>query len=503
MGWGPPLDESKPMPILPKLPKLPNLLSTRKGRLAGFFWLYVSEGIPQGFTATAVALEFKRMGMNGAAIGTFLATIMLPWTWKWIMGPLVDNLHFRQFGRRKQWIVMTQLGMILTLVAAILMFPQVSAGADGTRVIVGLGWFSAVLLVHNMFAASQDVAIDALACNTLADHERGFANGLMFAGAQAGAALGGYGVLYLKGWLGFSLASLLSPLLLIGIFTMVVLMIFEKVVSQSGSNETVAAAQAPRASPAMAVRRIGGYMVVVLRVFFLTRRGFLGLVLAIIPFGGMALSLTVSSVLTPTLGMSDNEIATMGIACSVIFVVCCMVGGLLSDRFGRRLTLAVFAVGTLVPTLWMGWKLDAEGWSFPVGAAADGSWPRHQVLISAWWAASLVYSVFNGLMYGIRTAFYMDLVEPRIAATQFTACMALLNVCTIYSYWWQGQAVTSLSEGGWGFTYLQIFLLDAALGAVFLLILPFARTDDARAAVAELEADGDEVDAACGPALAE
>jgi PAT family beta-lactamase induction signal transducer AmpG len=186
----------------------------------------------------------------------------------------------------------------------------------------------------------------------------------------------------------------------------------------------------------------------------------------------MALSLTVSNVLTPTLGMNDNEIATLGLVSSLVFTVCCMVGGVLSDRFGRRLTLAVFSVGTLAPTVWMGWKLQSEGWTLPAGASIDGTWPRHEILIAAWWSATMVYAIFNGLMFGIRTAFYMDIVEPRIAATHFTACMALLNVCTVYSYWWEGKAITPIADGGWGYTYLQIFLIDAALGALFLLILP-------------------------------
>ena len=68
----------------------------------------------------------------------------------------------------------------------------------------------------------------------------------------------------------------------------------------------------------------------------------------------------------------------------------------------------------------------------PAGASANGTWPRHEVLITAWWAASLVYALFNGLMYGIRTAMFMDIVEPRIAATQFTACMALLAVSSAW-----------------------------------------------------------------------
>ena len=454
------------------MPWFPDLLSSRLGRLAGFFGLYVSEGLPQGFAATAVALEFKRMGMTGEAIGSFLAIIMLPWTWKWVMGPLVDNLHLRRFGRRKQWIVCSQAGMIITLLVAMGWFPQAVRDTGGAAQITGLGLFTALLLVHNFFAATQDVAIDALACGALHESERGLANGLMFAGAQAGAAVGGSGVLYLKGVLGFGAASMVVPLLMGGILVLVVVLLFEKCCPPSPVGD-VPPADAP--SLRRALGEIRQYGAIVLRTFLRTRRGFLGMVLAVIPFGGMALSLTVSTILTPTLGMSDGEIATLGLACSLVFTVCCMTGGFLSDRFGRRLTLSVFSAGTLLPTLWMGWRLHAAGWHYPLAASPDGTWPRHEELIQAWWVAGLVYSVFQGLMYGIRTAFYMDLVDPRIAATQFTACMALLNLVTAYSYWWEGMAITPVAAGGWGFTYLGVFLLDAALGAVFLLVIPFVK----------------------------
>ena len=63
--------------------------------------------------------------------------------------------------------------------------------------------FTVILLVHNTFGAMQDVAIDALACSTLQEHERGTANGMMFAGASIGQLIGGSGVLFLMGHTGF------------------------------------------------------------------------------------------------------------------------------------------------------------------------------------------------------------------------------------------------------------------------------------------------------------
>ena len=64
------------------------------------------------------------MGMDAAAIGAFAGTILLPWSWKFLVGPLVDNLRLRRFGARKQWIVFAQIGMLLSLCAALLCMPQ-------------------------------------------------------------------------------------------------------------------------------------------------------------------------------------------------------------------------------------------------------------------------------------------------------------------------------------------------------------------------------------------
>ena len=70
--------------------RLPNLLATRRGRLAAFFGLYVTEGIPLGFAATAVATQLRRQGVGPAEIGAFVASLYLPWAFKWAFGPLVD-----------------------------------------------------------------------------------------------------------------------------------------------------------------------------------------------------------------------------------------------------------------------------------------------------------------------------------------------------------------------------------------------------------------------------
>ena len=57
--------------------RLPNLLGTTKGRLAAFFFLYMTEGIPLGFAATAVATQLRRQDVGPAEIGAFVAGCIL------------------------------------------------------------------------------------------------------------------------------------------------------------------------------------------------------------------------------------------------------------------------------------------------------------------------------------------------------------------------------------------------------------------------------------------
>lgn len=65
--------------------------------------------------------------------------------------------------------------------------------------------------MHYSFAAMQDVAIDALAVNTLHEDERGLADGRMFGGAAIGVLVGGSGVLFLTPYVGFQATFSSSP----------------------------------------------------------------------------------------------------------------------------------------------------------------------------------------------------------------------------------------------------------------------------------------------------
>ena len=72
--------------------KAPDLLATKRGRLAAFFLLYLTEGIPLGFTATAIATQMRRQGL-GAGRDRRVRRLALPAVGVQVgVGPFVDML---------------------------------------------------------------------------------------------------------------------------------------------------------------------------------------------------------------------------------------------------------------------------------------------------------------------------------------------------------------------------------------------------------------------------
>jgi PAT family beta-lactamase induction signal transducer AmpG len=430
--------------------RLPNLLETRHGRLVAFFFLYVTEGIPLGFAATAIATQLRRQDVGPAEIGAFVGSFYLPWAFKWAFGPLIDVVTSERLGRRRGWILGTQIMLIVTLLACM-----------GIELPAQLGLLTGVLLIHNSFGAMQDVAIDALAVSTLHEDERGLANGVMFGGAAIGTAVGGSGVLFLMPIIGIQggFAFVAACIALVTVF--IVLPLREAPVPQRGVRGGGLAAVG---------REMRDFASEAFRSFLGTRGAFAGLLFSLLPAGAMSLGLALQSNLAVELGLDDDKVAWMSLWSQVISAACMVIGGQLSDRYGRRRTLFVYLALMSLPVLYMMGALVEHQWIMPVpqGEAARRVAPA--ALVTALWVATLSYAVAQGLMYGTRSAIMMDVTNPAVAATQFTAYMALMNLAIAYSATWQGIAAEALG-------YPRTLLIDALVGLLCLALLPLLKAE--------------------------
>ena len=63
--------------------------------------LYTAQGIPSGFISYTLIAFLAERGYSAAAIGNMLFWVYLPWVFKFLWGPYVDNYHYLPMGRRR------------------------------------------------------------------------------------------------------------------------------------------------------------------------------------------------------------------------------------------------------------------------------------------------------------------------------------------------------------------------------------------------------------------
>ena len=75
-----------------------SLAERRWLRLFTLCVLYVAQGIPWGFMATTLPAYLAKHGVKD--IGAVMAMTTLPYSFKWIWGPIIDAFTIPRFGRR-------------------------------------------------------------------------------------------------------------------------------------------------------------------------------------------------------------------------------------------------------------------------------------------------------------------------------------------------------------------------------------------------------------------
>ena len=193
------------------------LTENKTRRVVTLCLMYFAQGLPWGFASITFAAYLVDNGTPVEDIAILFATVALPWTFKWIWGPVVDAVFIEKYGPRRQWVLFAQVGMALTLGSLIFV--------DDLNEQVEL--VTRVLFVHNIFASLQDVATDALAVEILQPDEVAKVNGFMFAAKRGGIIIGGAGLGVLVSYIGIS-GVILAQLALLMLIIWVPLTLIEK-----------------------------------------------------------------------------------------------------------------------------------------------------------------------------------------------------------------------------------------------------------------------------------
>lgn len=125
-----------------------------------------SSGMPLYVLIQLLPAWLSDAGVSLADIGLF-ALVGIPYNWKFLWAPLMDRFVPLSMGRRRSWMLLFQLCLILAIASLGAIDPTLNTST-----------VAALALVIAFFSASQDVAIDAYRRELLPDRELGLGNAI-------------------------------------------------------------------------------------------------------------------------------------------------------------------------------------------------------------------------------------------------------------------------------------------------------------------------------------
>ncbi len=384
--------------------QFPLLKSSAGFRYFTFFYLYAMQGVPAGFALTGLANYLAGHGVSAVFIGSFDALIGLPWIFQFIWGPLVDRYQYSRMGHRKHWLLFSQIAVLLTL--SLLLFV--------TDAVKQVGLVMIVFTIHSFFASIQDTSVDATAISIVPAEQQGRVNAFMRSGWLAGIAIGAAILSTVLHRYGFFYAAMIQWLFLFCFTILTWLTKIERSDSLALSLRSWQAAGHVNPKFKLLIRRLltGLLSRQSLKIFGL---------MAVVYLSLGTFTRAFSFHLIHNLGWDDNKLSILqGTWGSLVTILITLGGGLIADRIGpgrfqRFVTYGIAGFLILFDLLGHYWLL-------------------HSVAISG----VILYSLADPMFSVAAMPVLMSLCLKKVEGSQFTAYMALVNLCDVVGAYLSG-----------------------------------------------------------------
>ena len=395
-------------------------------RIAVTLLLGFSSGLPLALTGSTLQAWFTVSGVNIVTIG-FLGLVGQPYIYKFLWAPLMDRYVPPLLGRRRGWLLLTQAGLLVTIIAMGTLSPAVTP------------WHLGLLALAVAFlSASQDIVIDAYRTDLLRPAERGLGAAAVVGGYRVAMLVSGGVALIMSEWLGWRATyTLMGVLMAVGILA--------TLIGPEPERQVV-----PPRTLADAVWKPFWE--------FITRPGAAGLLLMIVlyKFGDAFAGTLTTAFLIRGAGFSPADVGaiykSLGLFATLLGI---FLGGTLMAELGLFRSL-----------LWFGILQGVSNLSFVALAAAGKSYPLMVFAVT-------LENFTAGMGTAAFVAMLMALCDARYTATQYALLSALSAVGRVFLGPPAGYLVESL---GWGKFFFVTFI--AALPGLGLLWLLRRRVED-------------------------
>lgn len=388
-------------------------------RMVSMALLGFSSGLPLALTSGTMQAWLTVANVDIKQVGLF-NSVQIPYTLKFLWSPLVDRFELLRIGRRRSWMVLSQLALIASILIMGLANPSEQ-----------LLWMARIALVVAFFSATQDIAVDAYRTDTLREDERGLGTGIFISGYRIAMLTSGALALVIAQHAGWRMTYwLMAVLMFIGLLT------------SFAVREPDNQAAAPRTLEAAIVEPF---------MDFFSRPGAVAILLLVLLYKlGDALAGSLSTAFfIRALGFTIEEV---GLINKVLGLIATIVGAIVGGLWMTRLKLfpALMGFGILQAVTNLGfWALTLLGKNYLAMAAVVG-----------------LENLAGGMGASAAAALLMALCNVKYSATQFALLSALASVGRILIGSSTGYMVDAY---GWGNFFLLTFL--AAMPGLLVLYL--------------------------------
>ena len=391
----------------------------RSRKILVLLLLGFSSGLPLALTGGTLQAWLTVKGVDLTTIGLF-ALVGQPYTYKFLWAPLMDRYTIPLLGRRRGWLVMTQLALLGAIAWMGTLSPQNSP------------WLLAgVALAVAFLSSSQDIVVDAYRTDILGAEERGAGAAVSVLGYRIAMLVsGGLALILADSWLGWTGTYwLMAALMLIGVISVWV------------ADEPVTPARAPHTLQQAVSEpmrdffaRDGAWLLLLLIVLYKLGDAFAGSLSTAFLIRGPGFSLTEVGLVNKWLGVAATILGALA-------------GGALMARLRLYGALLLFGVLQAVTNLgYMALALAGKSYVLMIGAVA-------------------AENLCGGMGTAAFVALLMAMCDRRHSATQYALLSALAALGRVYV----GPAAGEMAKVfGWPEFFLFTFVV--ALPGVAMLV---------------------------------
>ena len=351
--------------------------------MAALLLLGFSSGLPLYLTSRTLQAWMTVAGVNLTAIG-FISLFSLPYSLKFLWAPLIDRFSFPFLGRRKGWLMVTQLALAIAIAAMAFQRP-----AEALQLVA----INAVLIAF--LSASQDITIDAYGTDILDRHELGAGAGIKILGYRAGMILAGGVALIVADKLSWPAVYLMLSVLML-LILVVSTRVPEPILRESPPSSLADAVRMPFVD---FFNRIGH-----------TRGIWILLFVVLYRLGDSLIDNMTTPFLLQT-GFSQTDVGTIQGGIGLFMTIAgVLAGGTVLSRIGINRSLWIFGVLQL-----------ASNFAYLVLANAGQNYPMMVATV-------VIENFCYGLAIAVIVGFIMSLCDPKFSATQYALLSSVLAV---------------------------------------------------------------------------